>query len=89
MLPLLARAAGCGLVGMLSLLLDMVPQESMQQVAAFRDAAGMGMLHLAVRSGNTSLIAVLLEACDTDIWQVSDLLDCSESVHKHCCFSCS
>ena len=40
-------------------------------LAGFRDASGMSVLHLAVHSGCMSMLALLLERSPPDCWQVS------------------
>ena len=52
-------------------LMSLLSEEDSHGIAKFRDASGMGLLHLAVRSGSLSVLETLLEECSVDDWQVS------------------
>lgn len=51
--------------------MSLLSEEDSHGIAKFRDASGMGLLHLAVRSGSLSVLETLLEECSVDDWQVS------------------
>ena len=72
LLAILARAVSCGQIGMVKSLMGLLPYETSHEITAFRDASGMGLLHLAVRSGSMGVLETLLEECGADCWQVSD-----------------
>lgn len=55
-------------------LMSLLPQKDSPRVGMYRDASGMGLLHLAVRSGNLGVLEILLEDCNADSWQVSVVL---------------
>lgn len=80
LLAILAKAVSCGRAEMVRSLLSLLPQEDSHDIAKFRDASGMGLLHLAVRSGSLGVLATLLEQCSADGWQVSG---CRRSVYGH------
>ena len=52
-------------------LMSLLSQKDSHELANFRDASGMGLLHLAVRSGSLSVLQALLEGCSVRDWQVS------------------
>lgn len=51
--------------------MSLVSDGTVDQLAAFNDASGMGVLHLAVRSGCLSILSLLLERSSPKCWQVS------------------
>ena len=71
LLAILARAVSCGRAEMVRSLMSLLSQEDSHDIAKFRDASGMGLLHLAVRSGSPCILETLLEECSADDWQVS------------------
>lgn len=74
LLAILARAVSCGQIGMVKSLMSLLPQKDSPGLGMYRDASGMGLLHLAVRSGSLGMLATLLEDCNADAWQVSAVL---------------
>ena len=71
LLAILARAVSCGQVEMVRSLMSLLAQQESNEMGKFRDASGMGLLHLAVRSGSLSVLETLLEECSVNDWQVS------------------
>ncbi|KAL3133811.1 hypothetical protein ABBQ32_008285 [Trebouxia sp. C0010 RCD-2024] len=70
LLALLARAVNCGQVGLVKALMGLLPHKRSSELGTFRDASGMGLLHLAVRSGSLAVLSTLLENCNVTVWQV-------------------
>lgn len=68
---ILARAVSCGQVRLTRSLMSLLCEEDSHHITKFRDASGMGLLHLAVRSGSLSVLEILLEECSVNDWQVS------------------
>lgn len=77
LLALMARAAQNHAPGMVRYLLSLVPLEDMEMVGKYRGAvSGMGLLHLAVQSGNMDILTAMLTANGSKCWQVSLWLLC-------------
>lgn len=74
LLAVLARAVSSGQAGMVKSLMSLLPQKDSPGVGMYRDASGMGLLHLAVRSGSLGVLSTLLEDWNADAWQVSVVL---------------
>jgi len=74
LLPLIARAVQNGLPVMARQLLKLVILDDAKLLGGYREASGMGLLHLAVRSGNMEVLAAMLEEADAECWQVSGWL---------------
>lgn len=74
LLAVLARAVSCGQAGMVKSLMSLLPQKDSPRLGMYRDASGMGLLHLAVRSGSLGVLATLLEDCTAHAWQVNVVL---------------
>ena len=71
LLKLLARAVANGMPEMVAYLKAAIPDAAKPMLSSFRQSgSGMGLLHLAVRSGKTAVVAVLLEGSETIDWQV-------------------
>lgn len=70
LLALLARAIDCGQAGLVKSLMGLLPYKRSSELGTFRDASGMGLLHLAVRSGSMAVLATLLKNSSVTVWQV-------------------
>lgn len=56
---------------MVKSLMGLLPRQRLPEFGSFRDASGMGLLHLAVRLGSMGVLATLLKNCSAPVWQVS------------------
>ena len=80
---LLVRAVQHGLVGLTELLMGVVVKERADVLSSIRGPSGMGLVHLAVRSGSSAVLEALLKLVGASAWQVSPLLSssCTEQPH--------
>ena len=71
---LLVRAVQHGLPALTELLMGVVVKERVDVLARIRGTSGVGLVHLAVRSGSPAVLRALLQPVNASAWQVSLLL---------------
>ena len=71
---LLVRAVQHDLVELTGMLMGVVVKERADVLSRIRGPSGMGLVHLAVRSGSSAVLEALLEPVNASAWQVSPLL---------------
>lgn len=67
---LLVRAVQHGLAKLTDLLVGVMVKERVDVLGRVRGPSGMGLIHLAVRSGHCAVLHALLQPVDASAWQV-------------------
>lgn len=68
---LLVRAVQHGLVELTRMLMGVVVKERADVLSRIRGPSGMGLVHLAVRTGSSAVLGALLEPVNASAWRVS------------------